>query len=1074
MILTYRYKTEYPVFRSAVRTAAVLMLFLCFLLVRCPAASAASSAPAVVDPIAQKEGFSAVLYNNTNGLPTSEANTIAETSDGFIWIGSYSGLVRYDGNTFERISSTDTGISNVVSLFVDSRDRLWIGTNDNGLAMLDNDTLTIWSEEDGLDASKISSIAEDSNGVIYVGTPSGITVIDSTGEVTSMTDPRIDGVYVESLQADKEGRVYGITNNHDLFTLRDEKLVSYLSHTYSRVPDAVGILADPDESGKLYLGSDQSTLYHGSPERNYQDLEVYDVSPLFSIVSIKKIDGQLYLCGRNGIGVLNDEGFHYLDMLPMNNSVGSVMNDYEGNLWFTSSRQGVMKVVSNRFQNLYDKYSLPPDVVNGTCMLDGKLFIGSDTGLVVFDGEKIVTKIPLKKAETISGVELGADDLLELLVGCRIRSIIRDSHDRLWISTWGSHGLLRYDHGEVRAFTENDGLISNHVRTVCEQSDGSILVALSGGVCVIKGDRVTDRYSKRAGVANDESLTVSYNDNGDILLGSNGSGIYVINEEGIRCIGKEDGLSSGIILRIKRDEERRLFWIVTSNSISYMTFDDYKITTIKSFPYSNNFDLYENSNEEMWVLSSNGIYVLPTEDLLNDDVSDPVHYTLANGLPCTSTSNSYCELTENGDLYLAGSTGVARVNIEEPLEDVTNMKAAVPFVDVDGDRYYPDKEGVFRIPASTRKLTLYAYVFNYSLNDPQITYHLEGFDDRPVTINRSDLVPIDYTNLPGGTYHFIFELKDYMDLEDKSLVIPIIKTKKIYEESWFYIVVAFSTILLIAEFLKLYLERKTRIFEKKQQEAVEKERLNTELQTAGRIQGSMLPQEFPPFPDRKEFEIYASMDPAREVGGDFYDFFLIDKDHLCLVIADVSGKGIPASLFMMASKVILQSCAMLGKSTAEILNKTNEALCSNNQVEMFVTIWLGILEISTGKIIAANAGHEYPALMKDGKFALLKDKHGFVIGGMDGVRYKEYEIDLKPGDKLFVYTDGVPEATDSSNNMFGTERMITALNQDPGASPEKLLHNVRSAVDGFVKEAEQFDDLTMLCIEYKGPDGGEK
>lgn len=249
----------------------------------------------------------------------------------------------------------------------------------------------------------------------------------------------------------------------------------------------------------------------------------------------------------------------------------------------------------------------------------------------------------------------------------------------------------------------------------------------------------------------------------------------------------------------------------------------------------------------------------------------------------------------------------------------------------------------------------------------------------------------------------------------------------------------------------------------------ERERIGAELSLATRIQADMLPNIFPAFPDRSEFDIYATMTPAKEVGGDFYDFFLIDDDHLCMVMADVSGKGVPAALFMMASKIILSNNAMLGKSPAKILEDTNAAVCANNREEMFVTVWLGILEISTGKLTAANAGHEYPAIKHaDGSFELYKDKHGFVIGGMDGVKYKEYDMQLTPGAKVFVYTDGVPEATNAENELFGTERMITALNKDPSASPEKLLNNVRMSVDRFVKEAEQFDDLTMLCMEYIG------
>ncbi|MBE6029218.1 MAG: serine/threonine-protein phosphatase [Clostridiales bacterium] len=242
----------------------------------------------------------------------------------------------------------------------------------------------------------------------------------------------------------------------------------------------------------------------------------------------------------------------------------------------------------------------------------------------------------------------------------------------------------------------------------------------------------------------------------------------------------------------------------------------------------------------------------------------------------------------------------------------------------------------------------------------------------------------------------------------------------------------------------------------------------TELNMATEIQGSMLPSIFPAFPEREEFELYASMDPAKEVGGDFYDFFMVDDDHLGVVIADVSGKGVPAALFMMISKTIVQNYATLGISPAEVLNRANDALCSQNKMEMFVTTWIGILEISTGKMKCANAGHEYPAINHDGKFELLKDKHGLVLGGMEGARYTDYEIQLDEGDKIFVYTDGVPEATNTEHILFGTDRMIDVLNANAEAGPEDVLRNVRSSVDQFVGIAEQFDDLTMLCLEYRG------
>lgn len=249
----------------------------------------------------------------------------------------------------------------------------------------------------------------------------------------------------------------------------------------------------------------------------------------------------------------------------------------------------------------------------------------------------------------------------------------------------------------------------------------------------------------------------------------------------------------------------------------------------------------------------------------------------------------------------------------------------------------------------------------------------------------------------------------------------------------------------------------------------EKERLSTELSLASKIQTSMIPSTFPAFPDRKDFEIYASMIPAREVGGDFYDFFLVDDDHLCIVIADVSGKGVPAALFMMATKILIANFAKMGKSPCEVLTAANEAICKNNKQEMFVTVWLGIIELSTGKLVSANAGHEYPIIMNAGGFfEVFKDKHGFVIGGLPGIRYIESEVVLKPGSKLFIYTDGIPEATDGAGNMFGLERTAQSLNDSKDADTQSIIDNIRLSVEAFVGGAEQFDDLTMLVFEYKG------
>ena len=254
--------------------------------------------------------------------------------------------------------------------------------------------------------------------------------------------------------------------------------------------------------------------------------------------------------------------------------------------------------------------------------------------------------------------------------------------------------------------------------------------------------------------------------------------------------------------------------------------------------------------------------------------------------------------------------------------------------------------------------------------------------------------------------------------------------------------------------------------------AAEQSRIGTELELANRIQMSILPEVGPEIKDRKEFLLRASMTPAKEVGGDFYNFFLIDKDHLGLVMADVSGKGVPAALFMMASMILLKDLAVPGRKPSEILTQANNDICRNNKAKMFVTVWLGILEISTGHMTCASAGHEFPAVRGDDKtFRLFKDPHGFVLGGMEDMKYKDYELKLSPGDALFVYTDGVPEANDAAGAFFGTDRMEEALNLAQPGHPKDILMKVRESVETFAGGAEQFDDMTMMCLEYCGPGG---
>ena len=250
------------------------------------------------------------------------------------------------------------------------------------------------------------------------------------------------------------------------------------------------------------------------------------------------------------------------------------------------------------------------------------------------------------------------------------------------------------------------------------------------------------------------------------------------------------------------------------------------------------------------------------------------------------------------------------------------------------------------------------------------------------------------------------------------------------------------------------------------------ERIDAELAFAKAIQHAALPSVFPPYPGRKEFDIYATMCTAKEVGGDFYDFYFLDDDNLAFVMADVSGKGIPAAMFMMQSKTIIKSCAESGMSVEQVLTVANEKLCEGNDAGMFVTAWMGILNVKTGKVLYANAGHCLPLVKRaDGTYEYLKTRTGLVLAGMEGIRYRKYEVDLEPGDAIYLYTDGVTEATDANNVLYGDDRLHAVLEKYKDAAPQVICDEVKRDVDAFVGEAPQFDDITMLALKYNGQEG---
>ncbi len=785
----------------------------------------------VEDPTKPGEGYSAVLYNNSNGLPTSEANDIVQSQDGYLWIGSYSGLIRYDGNSFTRFESP-SGITSVVSLFVDSRDRLWIGTNDGGAAMMYRGEIKTFRKQEGLQSLTIRGFAEGGNGNIYIATSRGIAEINEDLQVRmlgqAVGQTQIRDKSIRCLTQDEDGRVYGLTTGNELFVLEDGKLVCFIDWSETEFKERfVSISPDTYNPGYFYLGTETDILYHMNL-RNGVGAYRKIVTPCSYINDAVPGPDQLWICADNGIAVMEKGQFRLLDKVPMNNSVEHLLVDYQGNLWFTSSRAGVMKIVPNPFADILAWYSDEPRkmVVNSTCIYGTRLLLGTDEGLIVLNDTKEITQMDIYETSRSDGVKIHESNLVSMLEDVRIRSVICDSKSRLWISTYNSpYGLIRYDHGSVTCFTNKDltaeKLPSNQIRTVYECRDGTVLAACHGGLAVIRdGKEVVKVYDEDDGIVNTEILTVTESPAGEYIIGTDGGGIFIIKGENTpQKRNTDSGLSSDIVMRIKKDEKRGVYWIVTSNSLSYMQMNEkYEVTRIRNFPYSNNFDLYENSHGEMWILSSNGIYIERADTLLANGAIEPEFYDFANGLPCLASPNSYSALTDYGVLYMAGSTGVVRVNIDAPREKVDNLRMSVPYVTVDGVDVYPDEDGVIRISSKAKRVIVHPEVFTYSLSNPYTAYRLDGFEKDFTTVRRKDLTPVAYTNIPGGSYRFVLKIHDSVDMLGREYSIRIVKAKALYERLWFRMLMFAVLAALLCLLVYLYVKRKTRKLIAKQKE----------------------------------------------------------------------------------------------------------------------------------------------------------------------------------------------------------------------------------------------------------------
>ncbi len=734
-------------------------------------------------------GYATTIYDATNGLPTSDANYILGSSDGYVWIGSYGGIIRYDGTVFEKITSSE-GLTSGRGLFEDSQGRIWVGTNDNGVVVLDGEKVTWITYKDGLPSSSIRVFTEDKEGNVYIGTTAGVCYADSKLTIHEIYDARINEERVLSLNTDSEGIVYGQTKNGFVFSIEDKMVTRCFSSQELGMENRISnILTDPERAGYVYIGTEGSEVYYGRFGDTSKDMTHISVAPLNTVHWLNYDCERVWVSSLNQLGYLDEkQSFHLIKDLPVDSGLEMVTSDYQGNIWVASSTQGAMKLVTSNFIDMCQRTDLQRDVVNTTCTFNGNLYVGSNQGLSILGEDNRVID----------------NELTEYIGGARVRCLMVDDSDNLWISTFEKGlGLVCYSKdGEITKFTTDNGMPSDEVRCTIQSRDGSVLAATNIGLARIRDGAVISVVADDPAIKNTVFLAIEEGDNGQVYAGTDGDGIYVISSAGIRRIGRDDGLTSDVIMRIKKDETRGLYWLVTSNSIQYIK-DDI-ITEVTSFPYKNNYDIIFDEDDDIWVISSAGIYMVNADEMVNDNVTDYRLYTLANGLTGTPTSNSHSDLDKDGNLYLSGRLGVCKVNIKHFFEEEMSVKAKVRSVYIGDKKILPDAQGRYNLPSGSGRVKITVSVLDYSLTDPPVKIYMEGNEEDEFMTPRSKLQDIEYTGMSSGNHELHIQVLDHTK---KNVVLE--ETVNIYKKARFYDlwIVRILTTILIAFFAGLMVWR---------------------------------------------------------------------------------------------------------------------------------------------------------------------------------------------------------------------------------------------------------------------------
>lgn len=770
----------------------VLFLLSALLLVIMPVSSTAAE-PYVIN-----------VYNESNGLPTGEANVITQTSDGYIWIGSYGGLIRYDGTTFRNYSVQGAiESSSIRSLFEDSQGRLWIGTNDAGVFVMENDQFKHIKSPSRTSFLCIRDFCEDKDGTVYVASSSGMGEI-SGDSIDPYDIPEVADHTVYCVGVDSLGRVWGALNDGVCAIINDGSLAGMIDSDRVFSGNEIYSLAS-DGYGNIFLGTagNEVAKLSGFNETDFETVEYYSTGSVTSHNRLTVSDnGYILVSGLQGFAVITPDGsVQEFGDEQKAVSVNDAISDYEGNIWLASSSFGVIRYSHGCISSPNSSAQLSDIAINTIVEQNGRYYIGLDNGIVVCDSS-------WKRVE---------NNLSELFDGIRIRCIIADDRDRVWIASYSDNAVVCYNTNDdsVKIYNSSDGLAGDRVRVLRLLSDGSIAVGTQTGVSIIKDDKIVETYDHDDGMTNTSILCFEEGENGVLYAGSDGAGIYEISNGTLTVYDFDSGLEEGVVLRMLKNPDENGYYVSAGSSLYY--WKDSVFTKLNNFDKAAGsiFDFYDRDGK-LWLLQNNGILSVNKQQLLSGEQAEVVTYSTQHGLSGTLNANTWSCIGKNGELIMPTRNGISIFGFSGVHNRLPNI--VVNSVSVDGIIYeHPES---IDVSSSAQRITFDFSALSFSnTSQLRVSYILRGFDEHETTISAEKSSNVSYTNLQGGSY--TFEVRVY-DPETPDVFneykLNVIKQLRMTEQPLFWILIISAIIAATTGIVILAVRTKMNNMRRRQEE----------------------------------------------------------------------------------------------------------------------------------------------------------------------------------------------------------------------------------------------------------------